>query len=606
MNMTPAQKRKSASVARLTGLLVLALFAGALTACGGGSPSANGEGGTSAGGDGNGFPAVSIYANPMTVPNGGASMLTWSSTNASSCTASGKWSGSKATSGSESTGSLTTSGDFTITCSGAAGSVTKTVSVAVSSTTLPVVSLTTSKTSVTSGGSSSLAWSSSNVSSCTASSTPAGVWSGTKPVSGSESTVALSATTVFTLTCTGVAGSANGSVTVSVKTLPPSGLVVGGYPMPSLDDERAAYLNWGWSWNANVEPVAVTEPIPNYYVTLDPDEVRYDTEADDLWNYLMMYRRTGNAVYLNRAQAWLRYFKVEYRDDLVAGDNFAHLYGAGLLAWYEHTCEQGSCDLEALTVAEGIAAEVENYIATRWSGPGANVAYYGPRKAARFLLFATRIAEVTKNQRWINMRDTMIEIWLKEPSWDARGMYFLGDADTDDILGKGSWAAGARIQSAFQIGILTESLFQAYRVTGRSDLRDRLLALINFVDQYGLDPVYQYSGSTFGFVNGKLWHSYSGTTGIATFWESAYTTSLVNTLVMGYKLAGDSRFLDRAKHFFNRGTKAKYGSPTERVAADNVVHHFVDTIFSSDEWYLSYNKGELQYTYMIFENGGMP
>ena len=605
MNAILVQKKIRAAIARLRRLIVLALFAGALTACGGGA-GGSGEGGAGAEGGGSGLPTVSLSANPMTVSVGGSSQLTWSSTNASSCAASGKWSGSKGTSGSESTGSLTTTGSFTITCSNAAGSVARTVSVAVSSTTLPSVSLTTSKTSVTSGGSSTLTWSSSNTSSCVASSPPAGVWSGAKPVSSSESTATLTTSTVFTLTCTGTAGSASGSVSVSVVTLPPGGGVVGGYPMPSLDDERATYLNWGWTWNLNVEPAAVTEPIVNYYVTLDADEVRYDTEADDLWNYVMMYRRTGNAVYLNRAQAWLRYFKVEYRDDLVAGDNFAHLYGVGLLAWYEHSCEQGSCDIEALTAAEGIAAEVENYVANRWSGPGSNVAYYGPRKAARFLLFATRIAEVTKSQRWINMRDAVIEIWLKEPSWDARGMYFYGDADTDDILGKGSWAAGARIQSAFQIGILMESFFRAYNATGRADLRDRMLAMINFVDQYGLDPVYQYTGSTFGFVNGKLWHSYSGTTSIATFWESAYTTSLVNTLVMGYKLTGDSRFLDRAKHFFNRATKAKYGSPTAREAGDNVVHHFVDTIFSSDKWYLSYNKGELQYTYLIFENGGLP
>ncbi len=605
MNAILVQKKIRAAIARLRRLIVLALFAGALTACGGGA-GGSGEAGAGAEGGGGGLPTVSLSANPMTVSVGGSSQLTWSSTNASSCSASGIWSGSKGTSGSESTGSLTTTGSFTITCSNAAGSVARTVSIAVSSTTLPSVSLTTSKTSVASGGSSSLTWSSSNINSCAASSTPAGAWSGAKPVSGSESTVALTATTVFTLTCTGTAGSASGSVSVNVIPVPPSGGAVGGYPMPSLDDERATYLNWGWTWSPNVEPAAVTEPIVNYYVTLDPYEVRYETEADDLWNYLMMYRRTGNAVYLNRAKAWLRYFKDEYLDDLVAGDNFAHLYGVGLLAWYEHTCEQGSCDLEAFTVAEGIAAEVENYVATYWSAPGSNVAYYGPRKAARFLLFATRIAEVTKNQRWINLRDTLIELWLKEPSWDARGMYFCGDAFTDDNLGKGSWAAGARIQSAFQIGILMESFFRAYNATGRADLRDRMLAMINFVDQYGLDPVYQYTGSTFGFVNGKLWHSYSGTTGIATFWESAYTTSLVNTLAMGYKLTGDSRFLDRAKHFFNRATKAKYGSPTERETADNVVHHFVDTIFSSDKWYLSYNKGELQYTYLIFENGGMP
>ena len=32
------------------------------------------------------------------------------------------------------------------------------------------------------------------------------------------------------------------------------------------------------------------------------------------------------------------------------------------------------------------------------------------------------------------------------------------------------------------------------------------------------------------------------------------------------------------------------------------MHHFVDTIFSSADgyFYLDYNKGELQYTYLLF------
>ena len=36
---------------------------------------------------------VSLTANPSTIASGGSSTLTWSSTNATSCTASGGWSG---------------------------------------------------------------------------------------------------------------------------------------------------------------------------------------------------------------------------------------------------------------------------------------------------------------------------------------------------------------------------------------------------------------------------------------------------------------------------------------------------------------------------------
>lgn len=59
--------------------------------------------------------------------------LTWTSSNANSCSASGDWSGSKSLFGSESTGNLLSSKTYTITCSGAAGSASDSVTVNVSS-----------------------------------------------------------------------------------------------------------------------------------------------------------------------------------------------------------------------------------------------------------------------------------------------------------------------------------------------------------------------------------------------------------------------------------------------------------------------------------------
>ena len=68
-------------------------------------------------------PMVTLSASPIGVASGAASNLTWSSTNATSCTASGAWSGSRATAGSTSTGPLTAaSNTFTLTCSGTGGS----------------------------------------------------------------------------------------------------------------------------------------------------------------------------------------------------------------------------------------------------------------------------------------------------------------------------------------------------------------------------------------------------------------------------------------------------------------------------------------------------
>lgn len=402
------------------------------------------------------------------------------------------------------------------------------------------------------------------------------------------------------------------AITVTVSNaVPPPPSPGTGPSMPSLEDERSTYRKWGWTWTASQEPTAVTEPTPGYYVT--GVDIHGDSEGDDLWTYLMMYRRTGNTVYLDRAKAWARYFKEEYRNSsefVYDRDNFNidHLYGWGLVAWYEYTCEQGACDTASLAEAENLAAEVDTIYGK--SVPGvSNFAEYQLRRPARALLLVTRVAEATKNARWITLRDKLIDIWLQSSGWDAgRGMYFMGQGSTDDRVGAGAYAAGARIQSSFQTTLLAEAFYQAYRTTGRTELKDRIVTMARFVDQYGMDPLYQYTGIYFGIVNGTIYHSFSATCGTScTDADPVYTTSLVNALVLGYKLTGDRTLYDRAKHFFNRGTKGIHGSITARTAADYVVGHFVDTQFGSGTgyFYLANNKGELQYTYWIFENGGL-
>ena len=72
---------------------------------------------------------ASISVNPTKVFLGDSTVVSWSSANASSCIASGNWSGDKSTSGSE-TVTVTYQGDhvFTITCGDASSDVTVTVS----------------------------------------------------------------------------------------------------------------------------------------------------------------------------------------------------------------------------------------------------------------------------------------------------------------------------------------------------------------------------------------------------------------------------------------------------------------------------------------------
>jgi hypothetical protein len=86
----------------------------------------------------NAVPTATISVSPTTISVGESATLTWSSTNATSCTASGAWAASEATSGTSSV-SPATSGtlDYTLSCSGAGGtastSATLTVNAAATS-----------------------------------------------------------------------------------------------------------------------------------------------------------------------------------------------------------------------------------------------------------------------------------------------------------------------------------------------------------------------------------------------------------------------------------------------------------------------------------------
>jgi len=73
-----------------------------------------------------GVPSVTISANPTTVITGQSSILSWSSTNATSCTAGGGWSGLKLTSGSQVV-APTQRTTYTLTCWGPGGNISGSV-----------------------------------------------------------------------------------------------------------------------------------------------------------------------------------------------------------------------------------------------------------------------------------------------------------------------------------------------------------------------------------------------------------------------------------------------------------------------------------------------
>src|SRR5271169_1760473 len=177
-------------------LLAILGSASLLAACGGGSVAPTST--TPA-------PTLTLTVTPANVQSGGKAAVRWSSTNATSCMASGGWSGSETTSGTTSTGALSASTSYSLACSGSGGTATADATVTVPPP--PTVSITASPASVISGQSPTLTWSATNATSCTAS----GGWSGPKSTSGTTSTGTLSANTSYILTCAGTGGSVSAS-----------------------------------------------------------------------------------------------------------------------------------------------------------------------------------------------------------------------------------------------------------------------------------------------------------------------------------------------------------------------------------------------------------
>ena len=117
------KKILSMRISKLSHILVIFFITITMSSCGGGGGSASNDLTPETN-----SATASITANPTTVFLGESTIVSWSSTSASSCTASGYWSGTKSTSGSE-TVFITSYGDqgFTITCGDASSSVEITV-----------------------------------------------------------------------------------------------------------------------------------------------------------------------------------------------------------------------------------------------------------------------------------------------------------------------------------------------------------------------------------------------------------------------------------------------------------------------------------------------
>ena len=160
-------------------------------------------------------PVTTISLAPSTIATGQSSVLTWSSSGASQCSASGAWTGAVATTGSQNVTQVSAgSYSYTVTCSGAGGSTANSATLTVNEPT-PVVSIAVSPSSISTNHSATLTWSASNASSCAAS----GAWSGLQTVTGSTTVgQPTPGTYTYTLSCSNDSQSASNSAVLTEVT----------------------------------------------------------------------------------------------------------------------------------------------------------------------------------------------------------------------------------------------------------------------------------------------------------------------------------------------------------------------------------------------------
>jgi hypothetical protein len=182
-------------------------------------------------------PTASLSPASATIAVGNSQTLTWTSTNAVSCTKAGAWSGSVATSGSTSVSPGSTS-TYTITCTNSIGVVSPVSSATVTVIPTPTASLTPVNPMIATGGSQTLTWSSTNATACT----KTGSWSGVVATSGSTS-VTPAVTSTYTITCTNsVVGSTSAPSSTTVTVAPAPTLLF--WPDSSTALWTGTNLNW--------------------------------------------------------------------------------------------------------------------------------------------------------------------------------------------------------------------------------------------------------------------------------------------------------------------------------------------------------------------------
>lgn len=358
----------------------------------------------------------------------------------------------------------------------------------------------------------------------------------------------------------------------------------------TLTDENAYYMQAGWTWTASQLP-----SIPSQAYTIGSLNPHSDLEADDLWQNIAMWERTGVQGYRDLAAGWANYYKNTYYNDWVNADLGAylgdHTFGWGLVRWSQITG-----DSSYLAEANHIADAMQN----AWNGysAGPKSGFYGHRGPGRQLKLAVALGRIAwATQMWVALRDGGL--------WDERMIngtpvgFFKQAWDQDNTK---------RAISSFQFGILADAMADYYDATQDPEVKRRLILMAQFAKLKGLHPTALHTGSwivvDYPAAGNFCYVHYDTACGGGAAIDPFYTTTMIDTMVIGYKLSGDHALLDRAAYHWERFDHAIPGT-TNRLPANQVGHFMNSQMLGGNLFYLG--DGELSYGMRFFAAalGGM-
>jgi hypothetical protein len=393
----------------------------------------------------------------------------------------------------------------------------------------------------------------------------------------------------------------------------------------TLDDEKAAYAAWGLKFKP--EQVPTYPHTPDYFVNATDVDIEGESESDDCWQNLMMYVRSGTRGYYDRARGWCRYMREEmaYRTDgfdfawnndrenpdkrvtrplreiaLTPADrawlvNFAkydsgapgrqgsaHVWGYGLADWYRLTG-----DPEALGALDDIVEKVDRF---NWrSMPDQEDPVITGRKPARNWMVAIAAVEMGLS-RWTALMEKFAVGYRDSPNWDRRGAYLIPSRSR----------AGSGYVNPHHYANLMQSHDRYHALTGAEWARQRIAQSAEFFYRHALHPLWLHSDKYVTIdAAGNTRYDFDSKSSDTAKFNPYHTLAWVDTLVRGWRLTGDARYLERARFMYHRATTHRYGQHVMAppVTADGMVGSFVNArpsrVYFEDH-------GRLQFAHLLF------